>query len=134
MRGGRPALGEIEVAGKTGTLSGSNPAGLNNWFIGTAPMQNPELAVAVITVDANHSAKASRLGRLVMQRFFNIEPGPELSEPPRKRVSSKHKRFVKSSHYRSKNLKAAKKKAPAKKKGGTKKTKPKQGKKSKSKA
>jgi peptidoglycan glycosyltransferase len=134
MRGGRPALGEIEVAGKTGTLSGSNPAGLNNWFIGTAPLQNPELAVAVIAVDANHSAKASRLGRLVMQKFFNIEPGPEIPEPTRKRMTSKRTRFVKSSQYRSKNLKAAKKKAPAKKKSGTKKIKPKKGKKSKKKA
>jgi membrane peptidoglycan carboxypeptidase len=123
MRGGRPALGDIEVAGKTGTLSGSNPPGLNNWFIGTAPIQNPELAVAVITVDANHSAKASRLGRLVMQRYFNIEPGPETLEPAKSRVTSKHKRFIKSSHYRSKKFKAAKKKAPAKKKSAPKKTK-----------
>jgi peptidoglycan glycosyltransferase len=116
MRGGRPALGDIEVAGKTGTLTGSNPPGLNNWFIGAAPMQNPELAVAVITVDAAHSAKASRLGRLVMQRHFNIEPGPELPERRSSRVTPKHGRFVKSSHYRSKNLKASKKKGTAKKK------------------
>lgn len=109
MRGGRPALGEIEVAGKTGTLSGSNPAGLNNWFIGTAPLQNPELAVAVITVDAPQSAKASRLGRLVMQRYFNIDAGPEIPQPSRARAAQKHKRFVKASHYRSNNLKAAKK-------------------------
>jgi cell division protein FtsI/penicillin-binding protein 2 len=122
MRGGRPALGDIEVAGKTGTLSGSNPAGLNNWFIGTAPIQSPELAVAVITVDANHSSKASRLGRLVMQKYFNIEPGPEIIESPRSRGTSRHTRFVKSSHYRPKNLKAGKK-VPAKKKGGAKKTK-----------
>jgi peptidoglycan glycosyltransferase len=130
MRGGRPALGDIEVAGKTGTLSGSNPAGLNNWFIGTAPLQNPELAVAVITVDASHSAKASRLGRLVMQRYFNIEPGPEIPEPPKRRITSKHKRFVKASHYRSKNLKAVKKKSFAKKKPVAKKSKSKKSKKS----
>jgi peptidoglycan glycosyltransferase len=119
MRGGRPALGDIEVAGKTGTLSGSNPPGLNNWFIGAAPLNNPELAVAVITVDAQHSAKASKLGRIVMQRYFNIEPGPEIAEPARTRLTPRHKRFVKSSHYRSKSLKAAKKKGRAK--GATKK-------------
>ncbi len=114
MRGGRPALGDIEVAGKTGTLSGSNPPGLNNWFIGAAPLNNPELAVAVITVDAQHSAKASRIGRIVMQRYFNIEPGPEIIEPARSKLTDRHKRFVKSSHYRSKSLKAAKKKSAPK--------------------
>jgi peptidoglycan glycosyltransferase len=117
MRGGRPALGDIEVAGKTGTLTGSNPQGLNNWFIGTAPIDNPELAVAVITVDATHSSKASRLGRLVMQNYFNIDPGPDLPEPRRIKHyqnKSKHKRLVKSSQYRSKSLKA--KKSPAKSK------------------
>lgn len=119
MRGGRPALGDIEVAGKTGTLTGSNPPGLNNWFIGAAPMNNPELAVAVITVDAAHSAKASRLGRIVMQRYFNIEPGPEMPEPRRAGVAPTKKRFMKASNYRSKNYKAAKK-APAKKKASAK--------------
>jgi membrane peptidoglycan carboxypeptidase len=117
MRGGRPALGDIEVAGKTGTLTGSNPQGLNNWFIGTAPIANPEIAVAVITVDATHSAKASRLGRLVMQNYFNIDPGPEIPGPRRIKgyhKKSKHKRFVKSSNHRSKSLKATKTKSSAK--------------------
>ena len=117
MRGGRPALGDIEVAGKTGTLSGSNPQGLNNWFIGTAPMDNPELAVAVITVDATHSSKASRLGRLVMQNYFNIDSGPDLPQPRRTnhyQKKSKHKRIVKSSHYRSKSFKATKTKSSVK--------------------
>lgn len=121
MRGGRPALGHIEVAGKTGTLSGSNPRGLHNWFIGTAPINNPQLAVAVITVDAAHSAKASGLGRRVMQRFFNIGPGPEVVELRPSRGTHKHKRFVKSSHYQSKSFKAGNKKASAKKAQGAKK-------------
>lgn len=117
MRGGRPALGDIEVAGKTGTLSGSNPQGLNNWFIGTAPIINPEIAVAVITVDAAHSSKASRLGRLVMQNYFNIDPGPDLPEPRHIRHHHKkgqHKRIVKSSNYRSKSLQANKAKKASK--------------------
>ncbi len=118
MPGGRPALGSIEVAGKTGTLSGSNPPGLNNWFIGTAPIQNPELAVAVIAVNAPQSAKASRIGRLVMQRYFNIESGPEILETSRGRIATKHKRFVKASHFRSNTLKASKKNAAANRRTG----------------
>lgn len=126
MRGGRPALGSIEVAGKTGTLSGSNPAGLNNWFIGAAPLNTPEIAVAVITVDATYSAKASRLARLVMQRYFKIDPGPEVQEPQTRRgvsKSSKHRRIVKASHHRSKTLKSKKTPVTAKKKSSGKGTK-----------
>lgn len=77
MRGTRPTLGNLRVAGKTGTLKGTDPVGLNNWFIGAAPIENPELAVAVITVDPRYSSKASHLGRLVIQEHFNVNPAPE---------------------------------------------------------
>ena len=89
MRGSRPTLGNIEVAGKTGTLRGDNPVGLNNWFIGSAPLNNPELALAVITVDAPYSGKASRLGRKVFEKYFNVQPLPDA--PAYSRVSSKRK-------------------------------------------
>ena len=120
MRGGQPALGAIDVAGKTGTLSGSNPPGLNNWFIGVAPVQNPEIAVAVITVDATHSSKASRLGRLVMQRFFNIEPPPEIvrSVPRRRYVNYKRPGSSKS-RSRSVSLHSSVKKKTSSKKSAT---------------
>lgn len=73
---GQSVLGSISVAGKTGTLTGSNPAGLHNWFIGTAPIDDPQIAVAVITVDASYRSKASLLARRTIQRAFNI-PGWE---------------------------------------------------------
>jgi membrane peptidoglycan carboxypeptidase len=107
MRGSRPTLGNIEVAAKTGTLSGSDPVGLNNWFIAAAPIANPELAVAVITVDARHGAKASHLGRLVFQKFFRVDPPPMqvvTSAPTRK----KHYRSTKASHYHTAALKSSK--------------------------
>jgi cell division protein FtsI/penicillin-binding protein 2 len=59
MRGSTPTLGTIDVAGKTGTLSGENPQGLNNWFIGAAPITNPQIAVAVVTVDPLTTAPRS---------------------------------------------------------------------------
>ncbi len=89
MRGSRPTLGTIEVAGKTGTLRGDNPVGLNNWFIGSAPLNNPELSIAVITVDAPYSGKASRLGRKVFEKYFKVQP--LLDEPKYSRVSAKKK-------------------------------------------
>ena len=73
MRGAAPVLGTIDVAGKTGTLSGDNPEGLNNWFIGAAPIKDPRIAVAVITVDPRRASKASHLARLVLQKFFGLQ-------------------------------------------------------------
>jgi len=49
-RNGRPLLGEVEVAGKTGSLSGKNPGGRYEWFIGAAPADEPRIAVAVLLV------------------------------------------------------------------------------------
>ena len=70
MRGKKPVLGDIEVAAKTGTLRGKSPEGLNNWFIATAPIADPQVAIAVITVNAKYSSKASYLGRSVLKKFF----------------------------------------------------------------
>ena len=71
MRGKKPVLGDIDVAAKTGTLRGKNPKGLNNWFVATAPISNPQVAIAVITVNAKYSSKASYLGRSVLKKFFD---------------------------------------------------------------
>jgi membrane peptidoglycan carboxypeptidase len=92
MRGSTPTLGPIDVAGKTGTLTGDNPQGLNNWFIGAAPIRNPQIAVAVITVDPRHSSKASHLARLVFQRYFGVTP---VEPPPSSYRSTKHARVYK---------------------------------------
>jgi membrane peptidoglycan carboxypeptidase len=69
----REFLGKVpwEVAGKTGTLKGDNPQGLNNWFIGAAPLENPRIAVAVVVINPNQvSSKASHLGRLILERYL----------------------------------------------------------------
>jgi peptidoglycan glycosyltransferase len=66
-------LGKVpwEVAGKTGTLKGDNPKGLNNWFIGAAPLENPRIAVAVIVINPSQvSSKASHIGRLILERYL----------------------------------------------------------------
>jgi peptidoglycan glycosyltransferase len=119
MRGGQPALGNIDTFGKTGTLSGANPKGLNNWFIGAAPSDNPEIAVVAITVNAAYSSKASRLGRMVMQHYFNVptEPLSEVSRSaPRARHGSlKRSRFAKPKYRKASSSKSAGKKVSSKK-------------------
>jgi peptidoglycan glycosyltransferase len=49
--GGRPLLGEVRVAGKTGSLSGHDPDGRYEWFIGVAPADDPRIAVAAVIVN-----------------------------------------------------------------------------------
>lgn len=63
----------VSVAAKTGTLSGSNPKGLNQWFIAAAPIDNPKIAISVISVSpAKSNAKASRIGRQLIQKYLNL--------------------------------------------------------------
>jgi cell division protein FtsI/penicillin-binding protein 2 len=45
-----PLLGPVRVAGKTGSLSGRDPDGRYEWFIGVAPADQPKIAIAVVIV------------------------------------------------------------------------------------
>ena len=66
------ALGEIQVAGKTGTAEIDIEAGINQaWFIGFAPADDPEIAVAV-TVErtgATGGEVAAPIAQQVMEVF-----------------------------------------------------------------
>jgi TonB family protein len=47
---GDPLLGDVAVAGKTGTLHGDDPKGLYHWFVGVAPAEEPRIAIAALVV------------------------------------------------------------------------------------
>jgi cell division protein FtsI/penicillin-binding protein 2 len=47
---GRALMPGITVAGKTGSLTGTNPPGRYEWFAGVAPADSPRIAVATLTV------------------------------------------------------------------------------------
>ena len=67
----RPVLPHVRIAAKTGTLSGDDPKGLNNWFIAAAPRDNAKVAIAVVVVNPRGAqGKASHLGKLVLTSFF----------------------------------------------------------------
>lgn len=56
--GYRASIEGISVAGKTGTAE--HPGGANNaWFIGFAPVDNPEIAVAVIVEEGGTGGEAA---------------------------------------------------------------------------
>jgi cell division protein FtsI/penicillin-binding protein 2 len=70
-RNGKPLLGPVEVAGKTGSLSGTDPKGRYEWFVGVAPADNPEIAVAVLLVQSDQWWRsASQIAAEVLQGVF----------------------------------------------------------------
>jgi len=44
-------LHKMDIGGKTGTLNGSNPPGLYDWYIGFAPEENAEIALAALVIN-----------------------------------------------------------------------------------
>lgn len=70
-RRGRPKLGSIRVAGKTGNISGTDPKGRYEWFIGAAPAERPTVAIAVVQVHGHlWWMKSSEIASEVLSEIF----------------------------------------------------------------
>jgi len=70
-RRGRPRLGSVQVAGKTGNLSGTDPKGRYEWFIGAAPADAPSVAIAVVQVHGHlWWKKSSEIAADVLAHVF----------------------------------------------------------------
>jgi peptidoglycan glycosyltransferase len=68
---GRPMLGTMMVAGKTGSLSGNDPKGRYEWFIGVAPADAPRVAIASVVVSSpKWWSSASQIAARVLQHVF----------------------------------------------------------------
>jgi cell division protein FtsI/penicillin-binding protein 2 len=74
-----PLLQDMEVAGKTGSLSGWTPRMHFEWFAGVAPVGDPQLAVAALVVNDNRGRiKGSYVGKEAFNAYF----GYPSSTPP----------------------------------------------------
>lgn len=74
-----PLLRDIQVAGKTGSLSGWSPRMRFEWFAGAAPVGDAQLAVAALVVNDDHwRIKGSYVGREAFSSYF----GYPQSKPP----------------------------------------------------
>jgi peptidoglycan glycosyltransferase len=91
---------DIYVAGKTGTLTGDNPKGLSNLFIGISGRGNygserlraPDLAVAVFSVNVSSvSGKPSLIARNIMAHHYGINLPSVPERPVVRRTNSKSK-------------------------------------------
>lgn len=72
---GNAFLPGIRVAGKTGTLSGSNPYRGYTWWVGFAPVDAPEIAVAALVVnEPRWRIKASYMAREALRHYLVERP------------------------------------------------------------
>jgi penicillin-binding protein A len=85
---GNPYIRGVEVAGKTGSLTGKRAPALNyNWFVGFAPAQRPEVAFAVLLanepkwrIKAHYAAR--RLVQIYLERQEAITKGRDARLTP----------------------------------------------------
>ncbi|HET8934557.1 MAG TPA: penicillin-binding transpeptidase domain-containing protein [Polyangiales bacterium] len=74
---GRPILPGISVAGKTGSLSASNPYRAYSWWVGFAPADKPRIALAVLVVNsALWRIKSSFVARELLREYLSLQPRP----------------------------------------------------------
>jgi len=74
-----PLLHDMDVAGKTGSLSGWTPSVHFEWFAGVAPVGSPRLALSALVVNDNRwKIKGSYVGKEAFNSYF----GYPSSMPP----------------------------------------------------
>ncbi len=79
---GQPYLPQIEVAGKTGTLSDHENNRHYTWFVGFAPAEKPVVAVSALIVNTpTWHIKAPQLAREVLRAYF-AKQGAKGVTPP----------------------------------------------------
>jgi cell division protein FtsI/penicillin-binding protein 2 len=84
QRNGRPLLGPIQVAGKTGSLSGKDPDGRYEWFAGVVPADEPRIAIAVLVVQSKlWWRNASQVASEVLKRVFCVRGRCEVEHAAR---------------------------------------------------
>lgn len=79
---GASLLGDVRVAGKTGTLQGDPGSPVTSWFIGFAPSRNPKIAVSVLLENGTGwREKANEVGRDVLRAFFAARGARGVTSP-----------------------------------------------------
>lgn len=81
---------EIEIGGKTGHLTGDNPRGRVDWFVGYALDNNEKIAISAITVNKKFwTVKSSHLGQSMVKKYF-LPQVMHKAKPIKKRYAYKH--------------------------------------------
>ena len=80
---GIPYLPDIDIAGKTGTLTRAKPFRAYTWFVGFGPADDPEVAVAALAVNTPQwKVKATVLARDMLRKYFKSKKSKK-KQPPK---------------------------------------------------
>jgi penicillin-binding protein A len=70
-RRGRARLASLNIAAKTGSINGKEPAGHYSWFAAYAPADDPQIALAALIINQDKwKIKATYLGEQALEEFF----------------------------------------------------------------
>ncbi len=79
---GRPYLGQLRVAGKTGTLQPRPGAPTSSWFIGFAPVDSPRIVVSVLLQNGRvWRRKGAEVARDFLRFYFSRQHRPGITAP-----------------------------------------------------
>jgi cell division protein FtsI/penicillin-binding protein 2 len=68
---GKNYLGDVRVAGKTGTLRAGDDEATTSWFVGFAPSRAPRIVVSVLLENGDvYREKANEVGRDLLRTYF----------------------------------------------------------------
>lgn len=71
---GRQLLGTIQIAAKTGSITGDNPKGYYSWFAAFAPAEQPRIALVALVINGEKwRIKASQVGELALTSYFKAD-------------------------------------------------------------
>jgi penicillin-binding protein 2 len=86
----------IDIAGKTGTAqvvsaqlqqATGNRYRNNAWFVGFSPSNNPDIVVAALVMEGEHSSVAAPIARDVIRAYYEEKYGPKFSVPQQVQAS-----------------------------------------------
>ncbi len=60
----------MELGGKTGSAETVN--GVNAWFVGFAPYDDPEIAVVTLIENGEHGSYCAYIVRDILQEYFKL--------------------------------------------------------------
>lgn len=87
---GRPYLPGIEVAGKTGSLSATNPYRAYSWWVGFAPVDKPAVAIAALVVNSDKwRIKSSFVARDALESWLLPKRSAQLGALAADRTTSR---------------------------------------------
>jgi cell division protein FtsI/penicillin-binding protein 2 len=70
-RRGRLKLADVEIAAKTGSIDGDDPAGHYSWFAAYAPVNDPQIALVALVINQDRwRIKGTHVGERALEVFF----------------------------------------------------------------